>query len=290
MVVRMGADWQAVEAALGSGVRSHRPLGGSGWTDVRHVTLADGREVVVKFASRLDLRIEARMLGVLRERSGLPTPRVEHAAEGVLVLEFVQERGGVDARVERHAAELIASLHGVVSADGRYGLEFDGLIGALPQPNGWCASWPEFFAAQRLAPMVARAEGALSSGCVKALGRLMGNLGELVPERPRASLLHGDIWAGNVLARDGKVAAFIDPATYYGHAEVELAFIELFGTFGAGFFEAYASGAGWSASERREYARTRRSVYQVYPLLVHAALFGGGYGAQVEGVLRQLGV
>src|SRR5690606_34952286 len=102
---------------------------------------------------------------------------------------------------------------------------------------------------------------------------------------PVAGLVHGDAWATNVLALDGRVTGFIDPAIYYADPEVELAYIELFGTFGAAFFEAYSEARPISAG----YAEVRRDVYQLYPLLVHVALFGGSYVRGVEERVARLG-
>ncbi|MBX3364869.1 MAG: fructosamine kinase family protein [Phycisphaeraceae bacterium] len=279
----------STDRVLGSRIVRSRSLGGGGWTSVHLVELDDGRRVVVKRSNSLDLRIEAAMLDVLADRSNLPTPRVEHVSAGILVMAYVAADSPIDARAERHAADLLADLHTRISPDGTYGLHFDGLIGALPQRNTPCVSWVEFYREHRLLAMMHHAGPNLRSGTVARLERLASRLGEMAPDRPRPSLLHGDVWSGNVLVDHGRIAALIDPAAYYGHAEVELAFIELFSTFGDAFFEQYASAAGWSAADRREYARHRRDLYTVYPLLVHVALFGAGYLGQLEQCLSRLG-
>jgi fructosamine-3-kinase len=111
--------------------------------------------------------------------------------------------------------------------------------------------------------------------------RLPGLIGE--PERP--SLLHGDAWGGNILVREGRVAAFVDPAVYFGHAEVELAFGTLFGTFGDEFFAAYRARRAMQPG----FLEVRRDIYNLYPLLVHVRLFGGGYVSQVDATLRRFG-
>lgn len=229
------------------------------------------------------------MLALLAERSRVPLPRVVLASPGLLLMEEVPGTPGGGA--EEHAAELIAELHAVTSPDGRYGLEIDGLIGPLAQLNRWSASWVEFWRDSRLAPMWSEAakEGSLPPGEVRRLERLAARLGELVPDRPPASLMHGDIWGGNVLTRAGRITGFLDPAPYYGHAEVELAFITLFSTFGGPFFSRYRELRGTKEREWREFMGVRRHLYNIYPLLVHVRLFGAGYLGELRGALDAIG-
>jgi fructosamine-3-kinase len=101
------------------------------------------------------------------------------------------------------------------------------------------------------------------------------------PDRP--SLIHGDMWGGNVLCRDGRIAAFIDPAIYHADPEIELAFSTLFGTYGDRFFRRYDE----HCPIRPGFFEARRDIYNLYPLLVHATLFGGHYASQVDGILRR---
>ncbi|MEX2535727.1 MAG: fructosamine kinase family protein [Trueperaceae bacterium] len=102
---------------------------------------------------------------------------------------------------------------------------------------------------------------------------------------PKPGLVHGDVWSGNVLARNGRITAMLDPAIYFADPEVELAFIELFATFGEAFWERY----GELRPIDPGYREVRRDVYQLYPLLVHTALFGGGYVRAVGERLEWLG-
>lgn len=129
-------------------------------------------------------------------------------------------------------------------------------------------------------------EGVLPRRPRDRLNALRSRLGELVPDRPQASLVHGDIWSGNVISRDDRIAGFIDPAPHYAHAEIELAFITMFETFGPAFFDAYAERRGIEP----EFWARRRLVYLLYPLLTHIRIYrGGGYVGQLEEVLGELG-
>lgn len=104
-----------------------------------------------------------------------------------------------------------------------------------------------------------------------------------IEEPARPSLVHGDMWGGNILVHDGRIAAFIDPAIYHADAEVELAFATLFGTYGDPFFRRYNE----HRPIRPGFFEVRRDIYNLYPLLTHSFYFGGQYPAQVDGVLRR---
>jgi fructosamine-3-kinase len=225
------------------------------------------------------------MLRYLAAHSRLPVPAVLYSEETMLVLERVPcDAGRIGPAAQLDAADHLAALHEVTFP--RFGLERDTVIGGLPQPNGWSDSWQEFFRENRLFFMGRRAldAGAISSACFGRLERLGARLEDWIAEPNRASLVHGDAWAGNVLIHRGHVAAFVDPAIYFADAEIELAFVTLFATFGEEFFRRYG--------ERRPIApgffEVRRDLYNLYPLLVHAVLFGGSYGQSVDRTLRHL--
>lgn len=170
----------------------------------------------------------------------------------------------------------LAALHRHGSA--AYGLERDNYIGSLPQPNGEYAAWPRFWAERRLAPMLRRAvDAGLVDGNLRARIERLCTGAETACRREGLvpSLLHGDLWRGNVLfTREGPV--LIDPAVYVGDREVELAFTELFGGFDDGFYAAYSA----AFPPAPGYAE-RRPYWQLYPLLVHLNLFGAAYVGQV---------
>jgi fructosamine-3-kinase len=266
-------------------------IGGGAAGSVWRVWLADGSTVVVKASGRAGrLDAEARSLKLLAERSRLPVPRVLHADPTLLVLQDMPGSPGACPEAELHAAELLAALH-AERENGRYGLGFDNTCGPLPQENTWCGSWPEFYRDRRLLAMTRAGvrEGTIPAALAERVERIASRLDELLPAAPAPSLIHGDVWSGNVLCREGRVTAFLDPSPYFAHAEVELAFITLFSTFGERFFGRYFDLTGTAAEHRREFFRARREVYILYPLLVHVRLFGGGYADQLSRTLRGLG-
>jgi fructosamine-3-kinase len=261
-----------VGSALGQPVSGVRRLAGGCVAEVSRVELADGSAVVAKHGGS-GFEVEAMMLWTLRERSALPVPGVLHAEPDLLVIEYIEHDSGGGPGVDEHAAELLAGLHGVRGE--RFGFERDTVIGPLAQPCTPSESWVGFFAEQRLRHFgaLARERGAISAGCWGDIRRLADRLGDFIDEPEYPSLIHGDVWGGNVLCRGGRVVGMIDPAVYYADPEVELAFVTLFSTFGAGFFARY----GELRPIRSGFFEVRRGIYTLYPLLVHAILFGGGY-------------
>ena len=111
------------------------------------------------------------------------------------------------------------------------------------------------------------------------------NIAQWLYEPPHPSLLHGDLWTTNILASGGRITGFVDPAIYYGHPEMELAFGTLFSTFSKPFFRRYREIRPMDPG----FMELRRNLYNLYPLLVHVRIFGGSYVRSVDGILRAIG-
>lgn len=283
------AERTRVAAAAGGSVTGAHPLAGGCVGEVYEAQVEGLGAVVVKVdrSGSGALDVEAFMLTVLGERSDLPVPRVLLGEADLLAMtKLPGSTGAGSPAAQRMAADMLADLHTVT--DERFGLERDTLIGGLPQPNGRMDSWIDFFRERRLLEMArqASAAGRLPEGMHERLRRVCERLDDLLDEPEAPSLIHGDIWSGNVLSDGDRLTGFIDPAVYYAHPEVELAFITLFGTFGDPFFERYHE----RRPIREGFFESRRRVYNLYPLLVHVRLFGGGYLGQLESSLRQIGV
>ena len=279
---------EGIEEYLGERLLSARPMGDGCIGEVYRVELEGGAPLVAKVdrKSASHLEREAYMLRYLGENSDLPVPQVFHGSQTLLLMEYVEGSSRFSDGAERHAAELLAALHGI-SADA-YGHERDTLIGSLDQPNLWTGSWSEFFREQRLlyVARVAYEAGRLPKGDLERIHRLAERLDDYLEEPERPSLVHGDVWSANVLAKGDSITAFLDPAIYHADPEVELAFISLFDSFGDAFFERYAEIRGI----RDGFFEGRRDLYNLYPLLVHVYFFGGGYLESVRTTLRRLGL
>lgn len=278
---------EGVEAHLGERLRSARPLEGGCIGEVYRLELEDGTPLVAKVdrEAEANLEREAYMLRYLREKSDLPVPEVYHGSETLLLMQFIEGTNSFSDEAERHAAELVAGLHGI-TADS-YGHERDTLIGSLNQPNPLTKNWTDFFREERLLYIgrVAYEAGRLPSEDRARVERLAERLEDLISEPNPPALIHGDVWSGNVLAKDGRITAFLDPALYHADPEMELSFISLFNSFGDAFFERYAE----IRSIRAEFFETRRDLYSLFPLLVHVYYFGGGYLDSVRSTLSRFG-
>jgi fructosamine-3-kinase len=214
----------------------------------------------------------------------VPAPIAWHDdAEGgsFLLLEYL-EPGQRRADFEELLGSGLAELHRCSTERG-FGFDLDGYCGATPQPNGWMKSWAEFYGERRLRHQLelARRKG-LAAADVDRAGRLVSRLGEWIHDDEPPALIHGDLWSGNLhVAPDGR-PALIDPATYFAHREAELGMMALFGGFAPRVWEAYQEAfplaKGW---------RSRLDLYELYHVLNHFNLFGGGYAQQAMGIVRQ---
>ncbi|MDD5389508.1 MAG: fructosamine kinase family protein [Gallionellaceae bacterium] len=246
----------------------------------------DGRRYFAKLndADNLDMfAAEADGLRELEAAGAIRVPRPVacggSGGEAFLILEWLNLGG------QERPAELgrqLAQLHR--HSQTAFGWWRDNAIGSTPQHNAPMPDWVEFFRAQRLRPQLERARGNGAPGALPRLGeRLLERLEAFFPGyQPLPSLLHGDLWGGNHGYADG-VPVLFDPAVYYGDREVDLAMSELFGgyptAFGAAYREAWPLDAGY---------RVRRHLYNLYHVLNHFNLFGGGYAAQAEGMIGRL--
>ena len=226
--------------------------------------------------------LEARGLRLLATATDLSVPEVIGTSDdpAYLVLEWLSE-GRKSQATDVALGEGLAALH--LNHAQRHGLDHDNYIALLYQPNSQTESWTVFYGEQRIRAQmnIARQANNLSADLEKNLETLIIRLPQLVPE-PEASLMHGDLWGGNVMVLEGGHPAIIDPAVYYGHREVELAMTELFGGFSREFYDAYNSVYPIDKGYNQ-----RRLLYQLYPMMTHMNLFGGGYTSRVQSIVRQ---
>lgn len=253
------------------GPHAASPLGGGDICRAFRVQAA-GVLYFVKTPNRPDPEMFAVEAHGLRWLAGVVpglTPAVVHADDRWLVLEWVEQAGVTSAAAEALGARL-AQLHSAPAGPFGEGPEH-ARIGSLPMARGEYPSWPVMYAEIRLRPLLS-ADLPNCRKLVDVLGREPLWAGPAEP----SSLLHGDLWSGNVLW--GRQPMLVDPACHVGHRETDLAMLALFGApqldrvFGA-YQEHYPLAQGW---------RDRVALHQLWPLLVHARLFGGGYGQRAE--------
>jgi protein-ribulosamine 3-kinase len=287
--VKLPADARrATERVVGE-LRELRPVGGGCISRTTEVVGERGR-AFLKWSDRHPAALyhaEADGLRTLRHVDhGLVVPEVlgvcgAEPSSGWILLEWLSPG---DRRPDfwRRLGEGVAVVHG--ATNGRWGWGSEGYIGSVPQDNQSAGTWAEFWIERRLKPQLRRAApSGLRPGSVGDWERLFSMLPEMLApaEEEGPSLLHGDLWSGNVMAVRGGVPALIDPSLYHGHREVDLAMADLFGGFDQAFWNAYEETAPLRfGSERRKY------VYQLYYLLVHVNLFGVGYVGRTAAALR----
>ena len=263
------------------------PVGGGSINESSRIEGADGTAYFLKLNDARHQEIfvaEAAGLDAIAATATLRVPRV--IAHGIadgqsyLVLEHLQLSSRGDARL---LGERLAALHRCTAE--AYGFDRDNFIGTTPQPNSWQEGWIDFWREQRLGFQLRLAADKGYGGNLQRSGeRLLDALPAFFAGyTPQPSLLHGDLWGGNhgYLA-DGTPVIF-DPAAYYGDRECDLAMTELFGGYPADFYTAYRAAwpldAGYAA---------RRDLYNLYHILNHANLFGGGYVRQAEQTVQRL--
>ena len=227
----------------------------------------------------------------LREMAASKTVRVpepvcygEYGNQCYVVMEYLELGGSADM-VE--LGRQLAEMHRVTT--DRFGWHIDNTIGSTPQPNTQSDDWVEFWREQRLGFQLETAASNGYGGELQRLGeRLLADMTVLfVNHDPQPSMLHGDLWSGNYGAlRDGTPVIF-DPALYYGDREADLAMTTLFGGFGGQFYSAYNE--AWTLEQGYE---VRKTFYNIYHIINHLNLFGGGYHGQavsmIERVLSEL--
>ena len=268
-----------------------RPSGRSGVSggciaDGQKLQFRDGRALFLK-SGRLPeglFAAEAAGLEALHRAATIlriPAPiAVGSKSEPYLLLEWIDSGRRGSAFAER-LGEGLAEVHR--SSADRYGFESDNFIGSTPQPNDWCDSWLEFFGERRLRYQVDLALrcGRLDGGLGSAIERIIDRLPDLLPESERPSLIHGDLWGGNLMCDGEGNPALIDPAVYYGHREADLAMTRLFGGFPGRFYSSYQS--AWPLDPGFD---ERVELYNLYHMLNHLNLFGGGYLGSVQSIVR----
>ncbi len=196
-----------------------------------------------------------------------------------LALEFISLTGAAN---EVQAGQQLASMHQHLAQ--QFGWQRDNFIGLTPQNNSLQSSWVDFWREQRLRPQLQLAASRGHHGQIQTSGeKLADRLEMLIGHAPSPSLLHGDLWDGNIGYDDCNNTVIYDPAVYFGDRETDIAMTELFGGFGSDFYAAYNE--AWPLEVGY---KTRKKLYNLYHILNHLNLFGGHYLAQAELMIGQL--
>jgi fructosamine-3-kinase len=276
----------SLATALGEPVEQLVPVSGGDLNAAYAATLASGRRIFVKTsadpAAAGSFAAEAEGLRWLAETGALPVPDVLAVGSSFLVLPWI-DTGPSTPAADETLGRGLAQLH--AAGAPAFGGPADTLrIGPLTLPNDAAIDWPTFYATNRLDPLarLAHDRGALPPEAPALIDRLVSRLHDLAgPPEPPARV-HGDLWSGNVLTDRGQRSWLIDPAAHGGHRELDLAMLRLFGGPTERCFDAYEEQAPLASG-----ASDRVALWQLAPLLLHAALFGPSWGARATSVMRR---
>ncbi len=263
------------------------PVGGGDINEAYLLVTNKGKFFVkLNIASRYPLMFEkeAKGLELLKNAEEINVPEVicygDTKNQSWLLLNYIESSKQIPGYWEDFGKSL-ARLH--KNTADYFGLDHDNYIGSLPQSNKQQTSWTTFFIEERLNRQLkmARNQGEISRETIYAFERLYKRLDEIFPEEPPA-LLHGDLWSGNYMTGNDGKACLIDPAVYYGHREMDLGMSKLFGGFSQqlylSYHEEFPLEKGWE---------NRVDICNLYPLMVHVNLFGGGYVNSVKNILKR---
>jgi len=222
-------------------------------------------------------QIEARMLQELS--AFINVPKVLKVDTNELIIEFIEDNTPFN---EIRFAKELARLH--KQTHTHFGLAYHTTIGPLFQPNLQNKNWREFFIEKRVLYMAKEAykENQISSSLLNRLEQFCTKIEKLIPNNIKPSLIHGDIWSGNLISHN-HTNYLIDPAIYYAHNEIELAFIKMFNTFSQSFFDSYNE----VFPIEKEFFKERYKIYQLYPYLVHVRIYGASYINGVENIIKE---
>jgi protein-ribulosamine 3-kinase len=268
-------------------VRGSTPVGGGSINEAYRLEGVDGARFFLKLNDARHLPMFVAEAAGLDAIAATNTIRVPHpiahdsaGGQSYLVLEHLELSAHGDAKL---LGVQLAALHRCTGE--KFGFAQDNFIGTTPQPNSWANDWINFCREQRLGFQLHFADRNGYGGQLQRLGeKLMAELPSFFADyTPQPSLLHGDLWSGNHAFLTGGTPAIFDPAVYYGDRECDLAMTELFGGYSADFYSAYRTAYPLDTG----YAR-RRDLYNLYHILNHANLFGGGYARQAEQMMQQL--
>ena len=285
-MARMRGIAERVEQLLTQAVVATTPVAGGDVCTATRVRLSDGTSALVKTRAGAPedfFAAEARGLTWLAEPGVAQVAEVLAVEADCLVLGWIEPaRASPESSVD--LGRSLARLH--ASGAEMFGAEQDGYIGSLPLPNRTAPTWPEFYATRRVLPYLKLAvdRGQIGAADAADVERVVRRITEIAgPEEPPARL-HGDLWNGNVVWTHDGGCCVIDPAAHGGHRETDLAMLALFGLphlqrLVDAYQDEHPLADGW---------QVRQPLHQLFPLLVHAAMFGGHYGERAGEAARRL--
>lgn len=286
--------WQQIEATISEylgdsfTIKSKSSVGGGCINSAFRISSGE-QEYFIKLNSEDKLEMFIAEAEGLQELSSamairVPEPVCYGTADGqaYIVMEALT-MGGSKTNSMQQLGEQLAAMH--QHTKDQFGWHRDNTIGSTPQLNKWHSNWIDFWREQRLGYQLKLAgKHGAGRGFLNKGEQLQDNLEVFFYDyQPEASLLHGDLWSGNYSILSNGEPVIFDPAVYYGDREADIAMTELFGGFGQEFYSAYNN--AWPMGEGY---KVRKTFYNLYHIINHFNLFGGGYASQAEGMMDRL--
>ncbi|NOQ88779.1 MAG: phosphotransferase [Gammaproteobacteria bacterium] len=247
----------------------------------------DGRQYFVKTnqtGQKAMFEAEARGLQEIASSNTLKVPKSvcfgENQAQSYIVLEYLDMAGRADQRI---LGEQLAAMHNVTAE--QFGWDMNNTIGATHQPNDWMENWLDFWSEKRLGFQLQLAQKKGYGGELQSLGeKLLVEMPKLFNgQEIKPSMLHGDLWGGNVAGLKDGTPVIFDPAFYYGDREADIAMTYVFGGFGPDFYASYQNAFALDKG-----FAVRKTFYNIYHIINHLNMFGGGYHGQAIDMLEQV--
>lgn len=261
---------QLAEAKLETKIEQAQPLTQGDLSETFLITTAEEQTYVIK--NGFSPLLEKKMLAIL-EKHQIHVPQQIYADQHILILEFISETNSFSNESWLNLGDMLTLMHKVRNKD--YGWDKDYAFGKVSLNNTPLENWVEFWGEQRLGCYLSH----LPPVTAKKIEKLIKHLNDHLPMYPAPSLLHGDLWTGNIL-NHGNQPYLIDPACYFGHNEVDIAMLNLFGSPSDIFYQSYKLlEPDW---------QTRLPIYQLFPLIVHYILFGDYYLRMIEHSLQKM--
>jgi fructosamine-3-kinase len=210
-------------------------------------------------------------------------PLVRYHSSELLIMDYIEANNVKNSRYQNILADQILKLHNIKNE--KYGFFFNSQIGGIKQDNTFECDWLNFFREKRLSMIFEKINSTnpLPTSINKKIEELINKLGDLIPNKPRASLLHGDLWPGNILFNNGKIVSFIDPGIYFGHNELEIAYLRWFKFVDINFINYYSS-----IRKVDRYYFNYEPIYQLYFSLLNVHLWSRDYIKDVNILLKKI--
>lgn len=276
-----------IEQKLGKNIKGFNSLSGGCISDAFKVIATDGSYYFLKYNSSISNDMfskEANGLNELAKANKIRTPKVLIYENDYILLEFIS-LGNKKKNFYEDFGRNFAEMHKFTSE--YYGFYEDNYIGSNPQINiadeNEKSDWVKFYFNKRILFQLELAEklGNSTPELRKGISKLEEKIEDIIDNREKPSLLHGDLWGGNYMVDENGSAVLIDPAVYYGHREADLGMTKLFGGFSSEFYKSYNE--FFPLQDGYEY---RENMYKLYHVLNHLNLFGGGYYSQAISLIK----